>query len=121
MVSAHSAMNPHASRVQLEHGFTAVPVPIRPFPQSISDVLPRQHASESICTAAPDGTFNYGSALLNDGLLLLEFKDAMREGDGPRTLAGLEGTAAVLPLSQTQELLIRSSIPSTCSFCSSHV
>jgi L1 cell adhesion molecule like protein len=36
--------------------------------------------------AAPDGVFNYASAILNDGLLLLEFKDAIREGDGPRIL-----------------------------------
>jgi len=28
----------------------------------------------------------YASAVLNDGLLLLEFKDAIREGDGPRIL-----------------------------------
>ena len=81
-----SAVNPHASRVQLEHGFTATPTPVRHFPQSISDVFPRQHASEAIWTAAPDGICNYASAVLNDGLLLLEFKDAMREGEGPRIL-----------------------------------
>jgi len=33
-----------------------------------------------------DGVLNYTSAVLNDGLLLLEFKDAIREGDGPRIL-----------------------------------
>ena len=31
---------------------------------------------------AVDGVFNYASAVLNDGLLLLEFCDAIREGDG---------------------------------------
>ena len=35
---------------------------------------------------AVDGVFNYASALLNDGLLLLEFCDAIREGDGKRIL-----------------------------------
>ena len=35
---------------------------------------------------APDGVFNYASAVLNDGLLYLEFIDAIREGDGKRTL-----------------------------------
>ena len=36
--------------------------------------------------ASPDGVFNYASAVLNDGLLLLEFRDAMHEGDGPRIM-----------------------------------
>lgn len=31
----------------------------------------------------PDGVFNYASAILNDGLLLLELRDAIREGVGP--------------------------------------
>ena len=79
-----SAVNPHASRIQHEHGFTSAPTPIRQFPHSISNVFHRQHASETIWTAAPDGIFNYASAVLNDGLLLLEFKDAIHEGDGPR-------------------------------------
>ena len=35
---------------------------------------------------APDGVFNYSSALLNDGLLLLELRDSIRRGDGPRDL-----------------------------------
>ena len=34
--------------------------------------------------ASPDGVFNYASAVLNDGLLLLELRDAIHEGDGPR-------------------------------------
>lgn len=37
-------------------------------------------------SAAPDGIFDYTSAVLNDGLLLLEFKDTIREGDRPRIL-----------------------------------
>ena len=36
--------------------------------------------------ASPDGVFNYASAVLNDGLLLLEFRDAIHEGDGPRIM-----------------------------------
>ena len=35
---------------------------------------------------APDGVFNYSSALLNDGLLLLELRDSIRQADGPRVL-----------------------------------
>lgn len=38
--------------------------------------------------SAPDGpgVFNYSSAVLNDGLLLLELRDSIREGDGVRVL-----------------------------------
>ena len=43
-------------------------------------------SSQSIRQVATDGVFAYDSAVLNDGLLLLEFKDATREGDRPRTL-----------------------------------
>lgn len=35
---------------------------------------------------APDGVFNYSSAMLNDGLLLLELKDALRKDDGERVV-----------------------------------
>lgn len=78
-------MNVHASRIQCKHTYGLVPPQHRHFPPSILDVLPRCHASESVRALAPDGVFNYASALLNDGLLL-EFKDAIREGDGPRIL-----------------------------------
>ena len=33
---------------------------------------------------APDGVLEYACAVLNDGLLLLEFRDANHEGDGER-------------------------------------
>ena len=35
---------------------------------------------------APDGVLNYSSSVLNDGLLMLELRDAIREGDGPRII-----------------------------------
>lgn len=35
---------------------------------------------------APDGVFNYSSAVLNDGLLLLELRDSIRQADVPRVL-----------------------------------
>ena len=44
------------------------------------------HASRDVHKASPDGVFNYASAVLNDGLLLLEFRDAIHEGDGPRIM-----------------------------------
>ena len=42
------------------------------------------NVSLNVKQQAPDGVFNYASAILNDGLLLLELRDAIREGDGPR-------------------------------------
>lgn len=81
-----SHVNVHASRIQREHAYGFVPSQQRHFPPSISDVFCRRHASESMRALAPDGVFNYASALLNDGLLLLELKDAIREGDGHRIL-----------------------------------
>lgn len=35
---------------------------------------------------APGVFFNYASAVLTDGLLLLEFRDAIHEGDGQRIM-----------------------------------
>ena len=81
-----SHVNSHASRIHHEHTYGFVPPQHRHFPLSISDVFPREHASESVRALVPDGVFSYASAVLNDGLLLLEFKDAIREGDGPRIL-----------------------------------
>ena len=43
-------------------------------------------ASESVKQIAVNGVFNYASAVLNDDLLLLEFNDAIRGGDGRRIL-----------------------------------
>ena len=48
--------------------------------------LPHPHAAESIHSSAPDGVFNYACAVLNDGILLLEFRDAIHEGDGIRIM-----------------------------------
>ena len=42
--------------------------------------------SIQIRESTPDGVFNYASAVLNDGLKLLELRDAIHEGDGPRII-----------------------------------
>ena len=42
------------------------------------------HAAASVQETADDGLFNYGCAILNDGLFSLEFRDAIHEGDGGR-------------------------------------
>ena len=54
--------------------------------KSLIDALPRETASESVKSASVDGALNYASAVLNDGMMFLEFKDAIREGDGPRII-----------------------------------
>jgi len=59
---------------------------IRLLPPSISRTMEKPEAAQTIQQCAVDGVSQYASAVLNDGLLLLEFKDAIREGDGPRIL-----------------------------------
>ena len=57
--------------------------------RSLPDIIVRQGlliASESIRRVARDGVFNYASAVLNDGMLLMEFEDAVKERDGSRIL-----------------------------------
>ena len=49
----------------------------------ISDCTILPHTSKGFSV---DGVNHYASAVLNDGLLLMEFKDAVREGDGKRIL-----------------------------------
>ncbi len=81
--------NPHIRRIQSEHQYCAPDqqtVRHRTLPQSVSVLAPRHLVGHSVRKAAPDGVFDYASALLNDGLLLLEFRDAIREGDGNRIL-----------------------------------
>ena len=65
---------------------SAPPKPSRRLPISITASLDQPVASHSARCTAEDGVYTYASALLNDGLLLLEFKDAIREGDGLRIL-----------------------------------
>ena len=45
-----------------------------------SDVI---YPSPETVKVASDGVLNHSCAVLNDGLLILEFRDAIREGDGP--------------------------------------
>lgn len=79
--------NPHAQRVEQEHMYTSRPVrSVRHLPPSIGEHVQRSIAAEPIRKIATDSVFNYASAVLNDGLLLLEFIDAIREGDGSRIL-----------------------------------
>ena len=81
--------NPHLARIQRDHDYLSpvtLPKKSRGLPRVVREAGPRLLASQSVLKAAPDGVYNYASAVLNDGLLLLEFKDAIREGDGERIL-----------------------------------
>ena len=89
----HSALqqNPHASRVIFEHAYTSTcspPVTLkrRRFPEWMRTKDDIPHASQAVHDTAPDEVFNYACAVLNDGCLLLEFRDAIHEGDGERIL-----------------------------------
>ena len=80
-----SSANPHVPRILHEHSYgpsTATQVHHRHLPSSVLSITRRPTVSQPVRRTAPDGVLNYASAVLNDGLLLLEFKDAIREGDG---------------------------------------
>ena len=86
VTAKEAEQNPHLIRIRAEHSYVPSPaVTNRSLPTSISSVVEKQHAPPSVKETS-DGIFNYASAILNDGLLLLEFKDAIREGDGDRIL-----------------------------------
>ncbi len=87
--------NPHAARVLFEHAYTRdrtqctkspAPAKKRQLPGWLTDLEDRPHPSQAVHDTAPDGVFDYACAVLNDGLLLLEFRDAIHEGDGDRIL-----------------------------------
>ena len=58
----------------------------RKLPDWLVKLCDEQVASDGARESSPDGVFNYGSAVLNDGLVLLELRDAIHEGDGPRII-----------------------------------
>lgn len=83
--------NPHYRIVAHDHNYATPSIPLarraRHLPSTLTHVLDRSdQASVAIQRIGVDGVYNYASAVLNDGLLLLEFHDAVREGDGPRIL-----------------------------------
>ena len=83
--------NPHADRVTTEHSY-AVPSQqqqqkkARSLPSFFNELRDEPHTSTAIKSKSPDGIFNYASAVLNDGLLLMELRDAIHEGDGDRIM-----------------------------------
>ena len=84
-----SSTNPHIPQIHQEHCYghsTARAIQYRHLPSSISSVSRQTPVSQPVRRTAPDGVFDYTSAVVKDGLLLLEFNDAIREGDGTRIL-----------------------------------
>ena len=82
--------NPHAFRISTEHCYIGLPArqisKRRPLPTWLRAQSSHPQPSHEVMQASPDGVFNYASAVLNDGLLLMEFRDAIHEGDGERIL-----------------------------------
>ena len=76
--------NPHSKRIEIEHSYcsTQGSDPTRPsrrIPQWLRPPIPR--VSQAVQIA-----HSYACAVLCDGLLLLELRDAIHQGDGPRIL-----------------------------------
>ena len=94
----HQQLNPHATRIAAEHCYTLshhvdagssstnAEKPKRQFPSSFRKIADEEVTPYEVQKYSPDGVFNYASAVLNDGLLLLELRDAIHEGDGPRII-----------------------------------
>lgn len=82
------SQNPHLRRMSRDHDYLSFTIQSshRRLPRSLAQYNLTSSASEAAKKASVDGVFNYASTVLSDGLLLLEFKDAIREGDGLRIL-----------------------------------
>ena len=80
--------NPHALRISLEHSYGSSLPPRQEIRRRVlpSWLQTQSVPSQEVMQASPDAVFNYASAVMNDGLLLMEFRDAIHEGDGERIL-----------------------------------
>ena len=78
--------NPHAMQILQEHIYLNPPIQGKKRRLPKSNVYDRPYATVAVKQVAVDGVLNYATAVLNDGLLLLEYQDAIREGDGIRLL-----------------------------------
>ena len=81
----------HADRVATEQSYTVSSQQqqqkkARSLPSFLNKLGDEPHTSTAIKSKPPDGIFNYASAILNDGLLVMELRDAIHEGDGDRIM-----------------------------------
>ena len=88
-----NAINPHVSRIVSEHNYHREEQKAsnsrkskRKLPAWLMKCGDEEMPSIQVRESTTDGVFNYASAVLNDGLLLLELRDAIHEGDGPRII-----------------------------------
>ena len=82
-------LNPHVCRISSEHSYahsSQLECHQRRLPQWLQTFQDEPAPSRSVRSQVADGVFNYASAVLNDGLLLFELRDAIHEGDGERVL-----------------------------------
>ena len=90
IAAKHSYATTHQSRISTEHSYACTThykeQRKRCLPQWMLCSADEVATSHQVQKASPDGVFNYASAVLNDGLLLLELRDAIHEGDGPRII-----------------------------------
>ena len=82
--------NPHLIRIACEHGYQAgverrTSQSKRNFPPWVTKMCGPE-ASAAVKISAPDELFEYATAVLHDGLFMLEFRDAVHEGDGERLI-----------------------------------
>ena len=84
----HNYAMTHQARIAAEHCYTRATHSKqqrkRRLPQWMHNSADEITTSYQVQKASPDGVFNYASAVLNDGLLLLELRDSIHNGDGPR-------------------------------------
>ena len=83
--------NPHVSRISHDHNccipeMSATSESAKKKRKLPAWMVDNHTVSLSVQKKAPDGVFNYSSAILNDGLQLLEFRDGVHFGAGPRVI-----------------------------------
>ena len=92
--------NPHAVRIQSEHNYSrsnSLPTQVdieHCYAKDVPQPNKQRHLPTRLCDVPaadaamqekrPDGVLNYASAVLNDGLLMLEFRDGIRERERRR-------------------------------------
>ena len=98
--------DPHLQRIAADHCYGSQrlepPKKKRRLPEYIAKHSDIPHVSVDQQQQAPDGVLNYSSAILNDGLLMLELRDAIREGDGPRIIQCWWSTLSMQSMSTMQ-------------------
>ena len=80
--------NPHSKRIAHEHTYCSTPVctDSRRLPRCLQQHSAAPYVPQVVQLAQPDGVYSYACSVLCDGLLLLELRDAIHQGDGPRIL-----------------------------------